>query len=53
LSIDRGLEVHGSQFEAGTLESQVWETSEGLSAEPDDEEENERKPPSHKLGDDS
>jgi MscS family membrane protein len=39
--------------EAGTFESQVWETSERLSAEPDDEEESERKPPSQKRGDDS
>jgi MscS family membrane protein len=39
--------------EAGTFESQVWETSERLSAEPDDEEESDRKPPSQKCGDDS
>lgn len=32
--------------EAGTFESQMWETSERLSAEPDNEEERERKPPS-------
>ncbi|MFC1681488.1 mechanosensitive ion channel family protein [Pseudomonadota bacterium] len=31
--------------EAGSIESQVWETSEGLSAEPHDEEENEHEPP--------
>ena len=39
--------------EAGTFKSQVWETSERLSAEPDDEEESDRKPPSQKRGDDS
>jgi len=39
--------------EAGTFESQVWETSERLSAEPDDEEESDRKPPSQKREDDS
>ena len=39
--------------EAGTFESQVWETSERLSAEPDDEEESDRKPPSQKRGEDS
>ncbi len=39
--------------EAGTFESQVWETSEGLSTEPEEEEESERKPPSQKRGDDS
>lgn len=39
--------------EAGTFESQVWETSERLSAEPDDEEEIDRKPPSQKREDDS
>jgi MscS family membrane protein len=39
--------------EAGTFESQVWETSERLSAEPDDEEEGDRKPPSQKSEDDS
>jgi MscS family membrane protein len=32
--------------EAGTFESQVWETSEGLSTEPEGEEESDRKPPS-------
>jgi MscS family membrane protein len=32
--------------EAGTFESQVWETSEGLSTEPEGEEERDRKPPS-------
>jgi len=39
--------------EAGPFESQVWETSERLSAEPDDEEESDRKPPSQKRGEDS
>ncbi|MFZ0240457.1 MAG: mechanosensitive ion channel family protein [Desulfobacterales bacterium] len=39
--------------EAGTFESQVWETSERLSAERDDEEESDRKPPSQKRGKDS
>jgi len=39
--------------EAGTFESEVWETSERLSAEPDDEEESDREPPSQKRGVDS
>jgi MscS family membrane protein len=39
--------------EAGTFESQVWETSEGLSAVPVDEDESDRKPPSQKREDDS
>jgi MscS family membrane protein len=39
--------------EAGTFESQVWETSERLSAEPDDEEESDREPPSQKREDGS
>ena len=39
--------------QTGTLESQVWEASERLSAEPDDEEESDRKPPSQKHGEDS
>ena len=39
--------------EAGTIESQVWETSEGLSAEPVDEDESDREPPSQKREDDS
>jgi len=39
--------------EAGPFESQVWETSERLSAEPEDEEESDRKPPSQKREDDS
>jgi len=37
--------------EAGTFESQVWETSEGLSAEPVDEDERLRDPPSQKRQD--
>ena len=39
--------------EASSIESQVWETSEGLSAEPVDEDESDRKPPSQKRKDDS
>ena len=39
--------------EASSIESQVWETSEGLSAEPVDEDESDRKPPSQKRGEDS
>ena len=39
--------------EAGPFESQMWETSERLSAEPDDEEESDLKPPSQKRGEDS
>ena len=38
--------------EAGSIESQVWETSEGLSAEPLDEDQGERETPSQKRGDD-
>jgi MscS family membrane protein len=60
LAADRIEQLEGTldypprgSVEAGTLESQVWETSERLSAEPDDEEESERKPPSQKRGDDS
>ncbi len=37
--------------EAGSIESQVWATSEGLSAEPDNEEESDREPPSQKRED--
>jgi MscS family membrane protein len=37
--------------EAGNIESQVWETSEGLSAEPVDESESDREPPSQKRED--
>jgi len=47
-----GYPPRGS-VEAGTFKSQVWETSEGLSAEPGDEEESDRKPPSQKHGEDS
>jgi MscS family membrane protein len=32
-------------FEAGSIESQVWETSEGLSSEPVDEDESDSEPP--------
>jgi hypothetical protein len=39
--------------EAGTFESQVWETSEQLSAQEDEEEESDRKSPSQKRADDS
>ena len=39
--------------EAGSSESQVWETSEGLSAEPVDEDESDRESSSQKRGDDS
>jgi len=39
--------------EAGTFESEVWETSERLSAEPVEEEESDRKPPTEKREDDS
>jgi MscS family membrane protein len=39
--------------QTGTLESQVWETSEVLSAEPLDEDESDREPPSQKREDDS
>ena len=53
LATDRIEQLEGTldypprgSVEAGTFESQVWETSEGLSAEPDNEEESERKPPS-------
>jgi MscS family membrane protein len=38
--------------EAGTLESQVWETPEGLSAKPDDEDETDREPLSQKREED-
>jgi len=38
-------------FEAGTVESQVWETTEGLSAEPDDEAESDSDMPSQKPDD--
>jgi MscS family membrane protein len=60
LAVDRIEQLEGTldypprgSVEAGTFESQVWETSERLSAEPDDEEESDRKPPSQKRGDDS
>ena len=60
LAVDRIEQLEGTldypprgSVEAGTFESQVWETSERLSAEPDDEEESDPKPPSQKRGDDS
>jgi MscS family membrane protein len=60
LAADRIEQLEGTldypprgSVEAGPFESQVWETSEQLSAEPDDEEESERKPTSQKRGDDS
>jgi MscS family membrane protein len=39
--------------EAGSIEAQVWETSEGLSAEPVDEDESDRELPPKKREDDS
>jgi MscS family membrane protein len=52
-AVDRIEQLEGTldypprgSVEAGTLESQVWETSEGLSTEPEGEEESDRKPPS-------
>ncbi|MFZ0240456.1 MAG: hypothetical protein WAL90_02330, partial [Desulfobacterales bacterium] len=39
--------------EAGTFESQVWETSERLSAEPVEEEGGDREPPPQKREDES
>lgn len=52
-AVDRIEQLEGTldypprgSVEAGTLESQVWETSEGLSIEPEGEEEIDRKPPS-------
>jgi MscS family membrane protein len=38
-------------FEAGSIESQIWETSEGLSAEPEDEDQSDHEPPSPKRED--
>ena len=53
LATDRIEQLEGTldypprgSVEAGTFESQVWETSEGLSTEPEGEEESDRKPPS-------
>ena len=40
-------------FEAGSIESQVWETSEVLSAEPVDEDGSDREPPSQRREDNS
>ena len=60
LATDRIEQLEGTldypprgSVEAGTFESQVWETSEKLSVEPDDEDESDREPPSQKRGDDS
>jgi len=59
LSPDRIEQLSGTldypprgSVEAGSIESQVWETSEGLSAEPLDEDQSEREAPSQKRGDD-
>jgi MscS family membrane protein len=53
LAADRIEQLEGTldypprgSVEAGTFESQVWETSEGLSTKPEEEEESDRKPPS-------
>jgi MscS family membrane protein len=60
LAADRMEQLEGTldypplgSVEAGTLESQVWETSEQLSAKEDEEEESDRKSPSQKGADDS
>jgi MscS family membrane protein len=60
LTADRVEQLKGTldypprgSVEAGTFESQVWETSEGLSAEPIGGDENGSKPPSQKPQDDS
>ena len=60
LSADRIEQLEGTldyppigSVEADTLDSQVWETSEQLSVEPDDEDESDRKTPLQKRGDDS
>ena len=60
LAADRMEQLEGTldypplgSVEAGTLESQVWETSEQLSAKEDEEEESDRKSPSQKRADDS
>jgi MscS family membrane protein len=60
LSADRIEQLEGTldypprgSVEADTLESKVWETSEQLSADQDDEDESDRKFPSQKRGDDS
>jgi MscS family membrane protein len=60
LAADRMEQLEGTldypprgSVEAGTFESQVWETSEQLSVDPDEEEESDRKPPAQKRADDS
>ncbi len=60
LSADRIEQLEGTldyppigSVEADKLASEVWETSEQLSAEPDDEDESDRKFPSQKRGDES
>lgn len=60
LAADRMEQLEGTldypplgSVEAGNLESQVWESSEQLSAKEDEEEESDRKSPSQKRVDDS
>ena len=60
LSADRIEQLEGTldyppigSVEADTIEPKVWETSEQLSAESDDEDESDRKYPLQKRGDDS
>jgi MscS family membrane protein len=60
LAADRIEQLEGTldypprgSVEASSIVSQMWETPERLSAEPDDEKESEHKPPSQKRGDDS
>jgi MscS family membrane protein len=60
LAADRMEQLEGTldypplgSAEAGTVESQVWETSEQLSAKADEEEKSDRKSPSQKSADDS
>jgi len=60
LAADRIEQLEGTldyppqgSVEASSVESQVWETSEGLSTEPVDEDKSDRKPPSQKSEDDS
>jgi MscS family membrane protein len=59
LSVDRIEQLEGTldypplgSVEIGLPESQVWETEEQISAEPEDEDESKLKPPSQKRGDD-
>jgi MscS family membrane protein len=60
LAADRIQQLEGTldyppqgSVEASSIESEVWETSEGLSTEPVDEDERDREPPSQKREDDS